>query len=174
MALHGFTSFYYTLPWIYHGFYWLSVVATMVIVAGPHPLRARTASQPSKDGYIACSTNFLHYLLRRSEVSRTFERTSTQELLFFSSIELNNLAVQNESSLHESYFVPNWTLVYCAGMILLRTNWMLVYYAGIFSAFSHCTNLTVYHAGIFSTFSHRTNWTLVYIFSAFSHHTNWT
>ena len=34
-----------------------SVVATMVIVTGPHPLRARTTSRPSTKGYIACSTN---------------------------------------------------------------------------------------------------------------------
>ena len=43
IALLGSTSFYYTLPWLYMALI-DSVVATMAIVTGPCPLRARTTS----------------------------------------------------------------------------------------------------------------------------------
>ena len=143
----------YPLPWLYHGstmaLQWLyhgstmalidSVIATMVIVTGPHLLRARMTSRPSTNRCIACSATFLHHLLRRSEVSRTFEKTSTQELLFSSSIKLNsnNLAVQNVSQVYMSHIL-NWRLE----MLMYCEPEMLVYYAGILSAFSHHTNWT--------------------------------
>ena len=79
------------------------IVATMAIVSGPHPLRATMTSRPSANGYITLSATFLHSLTcRRSEVSRKFERTSTQELLFSSSIKINSndLAVQNMSHVY--------------------------------------------------------------------------
>ena len=93
----------YPLPWLYHGSTMAlidSVVATMVIATGPHLLRARTTIN-----------KWIHHLLRRSEVSRTFERTSTQELLFSSSIKIKNnyLAVQNMSQVYMSHIL-NWRL----------------------------------------------------------------